>query len=199
MARPRQMSDEEILDIARDCFFEHGAQVSTAHIAGEVGLSQAALFKRFQTKENLLIQALMPPTEIDWMERVERGPTDEAVEEQLFRIGCEAIDFMRELMPRIMVLKAASIAPAVLMAKMPEPPPRRAIRLLTSFFGELKGAGRVVGHSPAVMAAQFMGAIHGRVFFQHMFNADVGPESDAEFVDQAIAHLWGGLAPAEES
>ena len=58
MVRPRLFSDAEILQVARRCFLEHGPAVSTTVIASEVGLSQAALFKRFGTKQNLMLLAL---------------------------------------------------------------------------------------------------------------------------------------------
>ena len=46
--RPRQFSDDELLQTARRCFLEHGPGVSTGLIAEELGVSQAALFKRFK-------------------------------------------------------------------------------------------------------------------------------------------------------
>ena len=61
MVRPRQFTDEQILASARKSLLEHGPGVSTAKIAKAVGMSQAALFKRFGSKEDLLIAALMPP------------------------------------------------------------------------------------------------------------------------------------------
>ena len=59
--RPRKISDEDILDVARECLLEQGVNVSTQVIAKRLGVSQATLFKRFGTKVKLLQMALWIP------------------------------------------------------------------------------------------------------------------------------------------
>ena len=54
--RPRQFTDEDILTATQACILELGPSVSTTVIAGRVGMSQAALFKRFGTKEKLFLE-----------------------------------------------------------------------------------------------------------------------------------------------
>ena len=44
MARPRQVSDEQILEAARSCFLEHGPAVSTTVIAKRLGISGQGSF-----------------------------------------------------------------------------------------------------------------------------------------------------------
>ena len=58
--RPRSFTDDELLDTARRVFLEHGAGASTEQIAQQLGVSQAALFKRIGTKQELMVRSLMP-------------------------------------------------------------------------------------------------------------------------------------------
>ncbi len=62
MARPRNLTDTQILYEARACFLEHGAAVSTTVIAERLGISHGVLFQRFGTKDQLLRAALRFPT-----------------------------------------------------------------------------------------------------------------------------------------
>lgn len=199
MARPRQYTDEEILSAARACFLEHGASVSTAHIAGEIGLSQAALFKRFQTKENLLVQALAPPEQPPWILDLVAGPTDEPFDAQLERIAVKALTFLRELMPRVMVLKSAGLEPQDVLARYETPPPVLAMRLLAAFFqaADARGLARITDADATAM--QFMGCIHVRAYFGHMFNLATSAEEDAAYMRDAVRTLCHGIIPREAS
>lgn len=197
MARRRQFSDEEILEAARRCFLEHGAQVSTSYIAKEIGLSQAALFKRFQTKENLLLHALAPPEEPEWMDQLRGGPDERAIDEQLVEVGTKAIRFLRTLMPRIMVLKSAGLEPSDVMKRFEVPPPLRAMRLLGAFVVQAQQEGRMQAADPGVFAMQFMGALHGRAYFAHMFHTADHDLDDEAYIRAVVAHLWHGVAPRE--
>ncbi|HEY9182138.1 MAG TPA: helix-turn-helix domain-containing protein, partial [Gammaproteobacteria bacterium] len=57
--RPRQVSDEAILEAARACLLRDGPGVAIARIAEEVGISAPAVLKRFGTKEQLVTRALL--------------------------------------------------------------------------------------------------------------------------------------------
>lgn len=61
MARPRQISDEQILTTMCSCVLSHGPQVSLDLVAKELGVTGPALLKRFGTREELMLRALRPP------------------------------------------------------------------------------------------------------------------------------------------
>ena len=61
MSRHPSLSDDAILDAARRLFVEHGASLPVQTIADDVGLSEAAIYKRFATKSALMRRALAPP------------------------------------------------------------------------------------------------------------------------------------------
>jgi AcrR family transcriptional regulator len=55
MPRPRQVTDEQIVDATVAAIGKHGpAKLTLAHVAGEVGVTPAALVRRFGSKAALL-------------------------------------------------------------------------------------------------------------------------------------------------
>ena len=60
MPRPKTVPDSTVLAAARRIFQRDGHAASTRNIAREAGLSQAALYQRFGSKEKLFFAAMMP-------------------------------------------------------------------------------------------------------------------------------------------
>ena len=99
MGRPRQITDERILVVARECFLELGPSAPTAVIAERLGISQAVLFQRFATKEELLRAALTPPDEAPWHALADQGPDGRPLAEQLTELANAIDSFFREIFP----------------------------------------------------------------------------------------------------
>jgi AcrR family transcriptional regulator len=60
MGRPKRISDDAILRIARDIFREHGHTATTRQVANAAGISEAILYQRFGTKGALFFASLRP-------------------------------------------------------------------------------------------------------------------------------------------
>jgi AcrR family transcriptional regulator len=58
MGRPKTISDEAILQIAREVFRKHGHTATTREVAGAAGISEGVLYQRFGTKDALFFAAL---------------------------------------------------------------------------------------------------------------------------------------------
>src|SRR5476649_2425176 len=58
MGRPKIIEDSELLAVARKVFREHGHTVTTRDVARAAGISQAVLYQRFKTKDQLFLAAL---------------------------------------------------------------------------------------------------------------------------------------------
>lgn len=194
MPRPRQVSDEAILEAARECFLEHGAQVSTQIIAERLGVSQAALFKRFGTKQELLLQSMMPPAIPAWIEDVARGPDDRPIPDQLREIATKLSRFMDMMSPRLSVLKSAGCDVASLLHRFEVPPPVRGWNTLAEWLGTAQEQGRVRDGDPRSMALMFLGALQGRVFLAHVVGLPVAIDVDA-YIPELIETMWQGFAP----
>lgn len=64
MGRHKTISDEEVLQVARGLFRERGHTATTREIAEAAGISEAVLYQRFGSKDELFFAA-MHPTEPD--------------------------------------------------------------------------------------------------------------------------------------
>jgi AcrR family transcriptional regulator len=60
MGRQKTISDEEVLRIARELFRARGHSATTRQIAEAAGISEAVLYQRFASKEELFFAAMHP-------------------------------------------------------------------------------------------------------------------------------------------
>jgi AcrR family transcriptional regulator len=155
--------------VARGVILAHGPAVSTALIAEHAGVSQATLFKRFGTKEALVVRALAAPECMAFVDVLAAGPDARPIPEQLAAAGAEILAFYTRMVPAVQALFAAGVRPDCAFAGEVPPPLRYA----------------------------FMGALHGRVFLRHFLSgpAPAEPADDARFVAGLVDALWAGLAP----
>jgi AcrR family transcriptional regulator len=60
MGRQKTISDEEVLDVARGRFRARGHSTTTRQIAEAAGISEAVLYQRFGSKDDLFFAAMHP-------------------------------------------------------------------------------------------------------------------------------------------
>src|SRR5262249_56049433 len=60
MGRKKTISDDDVLEIARHIFREHGHTATTRQIAEAAGISEAILYQRFGSKDELFFAAMHP-------------------------------------------------------------------------------------------------------------------------------------------
>jgi AcrR family transcriptional regulator len=60
MGRHKTISDDDVLRIARDVFRHHGHTATTRDIAKAAGISEAILYQRFGSKDDLFFAAMRP-------------------------------------------------------------------------------------------------------------------------------------------
>jgi AcrR family transcriptional regulator len=60
MGRKKTITDDEVLRIARDIFREQGHTATTREIAQAAGISEAILYQRFGSKDELFFAAMHP-------------------------------------------------------------------------------------------------------------------------------------------
>jgi AcrR family transcriptional regulator len=183
VGRPRQVSDEAILAAARRCFLEHGPGVSTTVIADELEVSQAALFKRFGTKQQLMLAALLPPSTPSWVATVEAG----------LEVATAIVRFFVEYAPCLMTIRASGCdLKATMRERYDLPPPLRARKALTAWLQQAMAEGRIRSVDCAATAEAMMGALQGHAFLSFVSERPAEPE---RFVANLVGLLWRGLAP----
>lgn len=167
MARPRVIENEALLDAARAVFIERGPAATTAEIADAAGISEATLFRRFATKEDLFLAAMALPPEPPWAALARTLATDpRPLRERLEILASALLEFFRELLPHVMVLRASGVDLAAHMATLPEPPPVAGLKAIAHFFHHEQRAGRIRLTDPEIPARMLIGAMHHHAFFE---------------------------------
>lgn len=114
--RPRSVSDEEIIEAARACLLAHGPSVSMAAIGKKVGISGPGVLKRFGSKENLVVRALLTEAPPD----LSHGPAPGPLPEQLVALLLTLERLLRQAAPRLATLRAGGVT-ASKWIKTPRP------------------------------------------------------------------------------
>lgn len=196
MARPRQVSDADILSIARATFLEHGPHTSMHTIAQQLGVSEAALFKRFHTKQDLMVAALAMPAPA-YLATLEAGPDDRPIRDQLLDLAGQMGAFFDQSFPCLSALRASGIdpTPALHAAHADEPPPLRTHRAFVGWLRIAVDQGRVRPVDVRSVATLMMGALHSHAFLGHFLGAEVG--TTPEHVRVLVDVMWSGIRPEE--
>lgn len=197
MVRPRQFTDDELLDGARKCFIEHGPGVSTNHIADEIGVSQATLFKRFGTKQQLMVAALAPRPNMDILLRIEDGPTDAPIEDQLRELASQMAGMFDRLLPCLMTLWGAGKNPHEMFPDKSQAPPVRARKAMAVFFEKAQAQGRMAGGDPEMLAMVFIGGMKEAAFQKHLLRDDTAKTDADAYAATLVETFWRGVQPAE--
>lgn len=202
MGRPAKITDAEILTVARQVFLDQGVSASTAEIAKRAGISEASIFKRFATKQDLFMAAIGIDKVPAWVRRLERESPCEDFKTELTELVREMLIFYQDVMPRILML----ISPASLIkTRQFVPPPIRDARLLSLFLERAIAHQQIRPCDANTVASMIIGAINHYAISQSVLiklsvKADAlkpQPIDPDDFVRNLIESLWGGISPIE--
>lgn len=160
--RPPIITDERLLEIAREVFLEQGIRATTAEVAERAGISEATVFHRYKTKDSLFRAAMLteiyavPPILDTLAERVGKGE----LANHLRDIALAFIEFGRMRLPLMMM--AWSNPSAVLDRLGGRDGPAVQLReCLVAYLDAERRAGRLVSVEPEILTKIFLGSIHG--------------------------------------
>lgn len=189
MARPRQVSDEEIDRAARETFLKHGPNAPVSRIAKTLQVSQAALFHRARSKAELMLRALKPAVP-DAAEALENGPRMRGLHRQLAPILASLLKHLEQVSPALAILRTANL-PLHSARSAAEPPTVMLRRMLSGWLTRAHQSGQTQIRNPAVIAEALLGALEARAFNRYLGGPAFTPGSDRSF----IRHLIEGLVP----
>jgi AcrR family transcriptional regulator len=199
MPRPTQIQDQQILDAAREVFLEKGIHATTSEVARRAHVGEGSIFKRYKTKAELFIKAMEHQvTAPFWMRALSANLGKREPREALVEAGLEAIEALRRIVPLMMMSwsNQATVGGLPSLLDSPDPPPVRAVRMVTGYFEAEIRAGRLRRHDPELLARVFVGSLHNYVFFeillQRLQQVLQPPE---KFVKGLVDLLWNGIAP----
>jgi AcrR family transcriptional regulator len=194
MARPQSITDEEILEAAREVFLEHGIQAPTSVIAERAGISEGTIFRRFETKETLFHSAMGIPHDPAWFAMTEELAEHEDVEEALLILGEEMIDFFTDMIPKLSMLMSCGAAEPHMFNENSDAPPIRAIRKLTHFFDAQQKARRLQNFDPEIGARMFLGSIFHYCFAEVAGINQFVPMPQKSYVRGVVDTILRGVA-----
>ena len=195
MPRPKSISNDALLVIAKRHFLRSGFRASTSEMAREAGVSEATIFKRFNTKRELLRKAMNLPT-CDVLEGVMDRVGKGDVREHLLEIGEGLLEFFMKLVPQLACLSAM---PGFQMREMTpegEPaPPVVIFRALSDYLDAEAIYRRIDARDSEVISRAFIGALYNFAFFQYMgFNSRQRMER-SHYVKELVTMIWNGIDP----
>ena len=191
MARTKTISDEDLLQIAREVFVKSGIAASSKEIARQAGVSEGILFQRFSTKEELFFAAMTPP-QLD-LKAIFEHPKAEG-QALIEKITFAMVDYFRSLMPVLIPLMShPSFVFEDFARRQPDSPIVALRRQLIAFMIREKYAGRIGDVDPGAAALVIWSTAHSVAFFEHL-GAHEGLMPVA-LVRAAVQCLWGGMKP----
>src|SRR5262249_42928334 len=104
MGRPSTIDSERILGIAREVFLMRGANATTEEVAKRAGISQASIFKRFKSKQQLFLLAMQADRDRqDWAGYFEQRSNEVGLQQALVDLGTRVIPFFMRALPLALV------------------------------------------------------------------------------------------------
>jgi AcrR family transcriptional regulator len=201
MGRPRLVTDVAILAAAREVFLSRGATATTQDVAGKVGLSQAAIFKRFPTKQELFLAAMATGSERqELLERFRSQAAKAGLRRALVVLGDDLLPFFRQVLPLLLLSwsNRREFGFPKAMASGSYPPARAAQEIVAFIEAEMR-ARRLRKHDPWLVTRAFVGGLQNYVLWE-LFSkgAETMPptHSPKEYVRGLVDVLWKGIAPA---
>ncbi len=197
MARPVSISNDRILEAAREVFLREGYGASTSVIARAADVSEGSLFKRFGSKDDLFHAALkIPRLDLAALLQARVGTGD--VRTNLEVAALSLMAFFQRLMPTVMTLwrKHAPDMKA-LWRGQEDPQPLRILRDLAEYIEAEVKLGRMGPADPWVLARVLVGSTHHYAFLDQVGLQEPTPPED--YARRLVNTLWRGVAPSEDS
>lgn len=195
MARPRQITDEQILQTMRTSVLAHGPAVSLDVVAEQLGVTSPALIKRFGTRRALMIAALKPPDESAWSRRLALGVDDRPLQVQLEEVVNSFSEAFTEAMPCMFALRESGIPLHEIFPPSEVPPQVRALKMMAKWLGEAAARGLAHGDALDTAATALVGAITTRAMTAHLTRTPWSSRAQREYARQLAQLFTRALQP----
>ena len=161
--RPKVISNDELLQVARGVFLERGIRATTAEVAERAGIAEGTVFMRFKSKDALFRAAMcidpnkLPPFVEALSGRVGKGD----LRRTLVEFATSALEVSRHALP-VMLMSWSNPGGEYALEKATERSEgyRRGFSAVRRFFeGEMR-AGRLGPCNAELLTRIFMGSLH---------------------------------------
>jgi AcrR family transcriptional regulator len=185
--RKRTISEETLLEKAREVFVERGFAASTKEIARRAGVSEALLFQRYSTKAELFFAAMVPPA-VELGEQMSRVYPENELYEALERLAFAMLDYFRVALPVLGPLEAhPDFKFEEFAMRHPDSTLVKMRRDIMTFFT----ANRVPDASAAALLLMF--SMRSVASFERI--GAHGGQFPPELIRRSVQALWRGIRP----
>ncbi len=193
---------ERMVDAAERVMRSKGlARSTTKEIAREAGYSEGAIYKHFESKEELFICVLTErlPTFVGILGELPRRAGQEALGGVLGEVASAALAFYGESFP----MSASVFSEPGLLARHREEirkrgaGPQKANEALAAYLEDERKLGRVREDAdPEAATAMLLGACFQRAFFKSFSGESDVPAQEEGFVENIVRTLVRSLSPS---
>ncbi|TAE55700.1 MAG: TetR/AcrR family transcriptional regulator [Nostocales cyanobacterium] len=197
MARIPKITNQQILEAAREIFLEQGFGASTLEIAQKAGISEASIFKRFPTKEELFFASMGIPEISPLGKKLDALIGKGNLKQNLIQLSLEILEFNRQVMPRLMMLRSRGNAIPEIFTKE-DSPPSRDLQTFTKFLEQEMAQKRLLPGNAQTIAMILLGSLMNYVFLEQMQSPEGIPaddQNDINFVQNLVEIIWQGISP----
>jgi AcrR family transcriptional regulator len=191
--RPPVISDEKILDTARDVFLEHGIRATTAEVAVRARISEGTIFHRFKSKDALFRAAMRfdPEQAPQVVEALLPRVGTEDLRGSLIDLGKRLLELGRVILP-VMMMSWSNPSGEYSLEKLVN---RRTgfqqpLRSLCAFLQAEMDAGRMARSNVQVLGRAFLGGIRDYCMTELLNREDPQRPLMAPFVEGLVDLLF---------
>jgi AcrR family transcriptional regulator len=161
--RPPIISNEKLLEVAREVFLELGIRATTLEVARRAGVAEGTLFHRFKSKEDLFRAAMQfdPDQALAFVEALPARAGRGDLRRTLLEFAEEFLRLCRIAVP-VMMMSWSNPDSQLSQDRLSDKGERhkRAIRAITAFFDAEMRGGRIAALDPRVLARMLLGSLH---------------------------------------
>lgn len=196
MGRARTVEDEEILEAARQVFLTRGQLATTREIAEAAGISQAVLYQRFGSKDELFFSAMAPPPPNTDELLGEPPAAVHQTESYLVGLAERLYHYFEAVAPLFVQLATHTAFDANHLANAHRPLVHSGLlESLGKRFDELAATGCVRTGDGNAMAQLLVALIHAEALSSVLLKT--APDADRR--REMIGLIWRGLSPTDTS
>lgn len=196
MGRHKLMEDDELLARVREIVVKEGVSVSSRRIAEHIGMSSAVLFQRFQSKENLIFAAMVPPLpDLDAL--LGNGAQASDTRAWLEHLTCGLLDYFR-LLVRVLapLMSHPSFHYSEIVKHHDGSPLETLMHALHHAFEERSRTKELACDDVGALILHLVTMTHSLAMFELM--GVHGGKFDRSLVARLTELTWRGVAPIGE-
>ena len=196
MGRARTVEDEDILEAARLAFVDRGQLATTREIADAAGISQAVLYQRFGSKDDLFFAAMAPPPpDLEDLLGAPPRSADET-ESYLADVAERLYRYFETVAPLFVQLATHTAFHADHLADAHGPMMESGlVESLSTRLGDLVKKGCIRKGDGSAMAQLLISVVHGEALSAALLKTP----PDGERRRETIRLIWRGLKPTDTS